>query len=102
MPGYSPSMAHIILISSPIQSQIQAHIHQILHNSVTSSIPPSYIYLAPSKRKVTYTQDWLLKPAGKSWIPPVSTLNEFAKQIYFKLGGDKQSINALSQKLILH
>ncbi len=95
-------MAHIILITAPTQSQRQAHIHKILHNSVPPTLPPDCIYLAPSRRKVTYTQDRLLKQSGKSWIPPVYTLNEFAKQIYLKLGGDKQSVNALSQKLILH
>ncbi len=95
-------MAHIILITGLTQAQRQTDIHRILHGEVSlPALPPDYLYLVPSRRKVTYTEDRLLKQAGKAWIPAVYTLNELAKKIYSRLGGNKRPIGELSQRLIL-
>jgi ATP-dependent helicase/DNAse subunit B len=95
-------MTQITFITGWTQSQRQAHIWQLLRNKTTGEIlPPQYLYLVPTQRKINYTREYLLKQRGKDWLPPVYTLHQLANELYLKLGGDKRLINEFSQQLIL-
>lgn len=95
-------MAQLTLITGLTQFKRQTRIRQILQGSVkTHPPPPDYIYLVPTKRKVKYTEEWLLKQNGKAWSPSVYTLNRLAVALYLKLGGNKRLINEFARQLIL-
>ncbi len=96
-------MAQLILITGLAQSQRQTRIRRILQGEAKNPLtPPDYIYLAPTRRKVKHTQDWLLKQAGKSWSPLAYNLGELALVFYLKLGGRKRLINGFCRRLIIH
>jgi ATP-dependent helicase/DNAse subunit B len=92
-------MARLTLITDPTQFQRQAHLRRFLQDK--SALPPDYLYLVPSQRKVKHTQNWLSAQKGGGWLPSVYTLRRLAGELYSKLGGNKRLINEFTQRVIL-
>ncbi len=66
------------------------------------NLPPDYLYLVPTKRKINFICDSLLKNQGKRWIPSIYTIGALACELYSKLSGKKRLINEFTQQLIIN